>query len=60
MTQLDKKIAGVKRRWPFHSVKPAQVQELEELETELELELEELQKQKKAGQEQGKQLHLEI
>ncbi len=39
---VKSKIEDVKKRWPFHSVKPAQVQELEELESELE----ELQKQK--------------
>ncbi len=36
ITELQRKIADVKKRWPFHSVKPAQVQELEELEIELE------------------------
>jgi hypothetical protein len=44
IAEVEEKIADVKKRWPFHSVKPAQVQELEELE----LELEELQKQKKS------------
>ncbi len=43
IADVQEKIADVKKRWPFHSVKPAQVQELENLE----LELEELQKQKK-------------
>ncbi len=42
IAELEEKIAEVKKRWPFHSVKPAQVQELENLE----LELEELLKQK--------------
>jgi len=46
IAEVKEKIEEVKRRWPFHSVKPSQVQELENLE----LELEELQKQKKAGQ----------
>lgn len=43
ITELERKIADVKKRWPFHSVKPAQVQELEELE----IELEDLQKQRR-------------
>jgi len=43
ITELQRKIADVKKRWPFHSVKPAQVQELEELE----IELEDLQKQRR-------------
>lgn len=43
IAEVKSKIEDVKKRWPFHSVKPAQVQELEELESELE----ELQKQKK-------------
>lgn len=47
IAELEEKIAEVKRRWPFHSVKPAQVQELENLE----LELEELLKQKNEQQE---------
>ena len=47
ITELEEKITEVKKRWPFHSVKPAQVQELEDLE----IELEELQKQKNAHQE---------
>jgi len=34
--EVKKKIADVKKRWPFHSVKPAMFQELEELEIELE------------------------
>ena len=50
MDQLDKKITevkmkidDVKKRWPFHSAKPALYEELESLE----LELEELKRQKK-------------
>ncbi|WP_066633702.1 histidine kinase [Desulfolucanica intricata] len=43
IAEVKSKISDVKKRWPLHSVKPAQVQELEELESELE----ELQKQKK-------------
>jgi len=43
IAEVKSKIDDVKKRWPFHSVKPAQVQELEELESELE----ELQKHKK-------------
>ncbi len=52
MDTIDKQIAGVRRkiedvkkRRPFHSVKPAMFQELEDLE----LELERLQKKKEAG-----------
>lgn len=44
MDDLDKKIEVVKikiedirKRWPFHSAKPALFQELEELELELEV-----------------------
>ena len=33
--KVQKQIADVKKRWPFHSVKPALVEELEDLETEL-------------------------
>ena len=50
MDQLDKRIADVKskitdvkKRWPFHSAKPALYEELEKLE----LELEDLKKQQK-------------
>jgi len=43
IAEVKNKIDDVKKRWPFHSVKPAQVQELEDLESELE-ELEDLQK----------------
>lgn len=46
IADVEAKIADVKKRWPFHSVKPAQVQELEALE----LELEELKEQKGKGQ----------
>ena len=35
IAELERKIEDVKKRWPFHSPKPALVQELEELETEL-------------------------
>jgi hypothetical protein len=34
--EVKKKIADVKKRWPFHSPKPALFQELENLELELE------------------------
>ncbi len=46
IADLEEKIDDVLKRWPFHSVKPAQIQELEALE----LKLEELQKQKIAQQ----------
>ncbi len=36
IAEIERKIEDVKKRWPFHSVKPAQVQELEDLEAELE------------------------
>jgi hypothetical protein len=36
IVRVRKKIEDVKKRWPFHSVKPAMFQELEELEIELE------------------------
>ena len=32
---VKSKIEDVKKRWPFHSVQPSLVQELEELESEL-------------------------
>jgi chromosome segregation ATPase len=34
--ELEKQIEDLKRRWPAHSVKPAMVQRLDELEEELE------------------------
>jgi len=43
MAEVKKKIDDVKKRWPFHSAKPALYEELESLE----LELEKLKKQKK-------------
>ncbi len=36
ISELKNKIDDVKKRWPFHSVQPSLVQELEELESELE------------------------
>jgi hypothetical protein len=33
--EIERKIAGLKARWPAHSVPPSMVQELEELEDEL-------------------------
>jgi len=33
--ELEKKIADLKKRWPAHSVPPAMMQELDELEEEL-------------------------
>jgi hypothetical protein len=44
--ELEKQIAELESRWPAHSVPPAMLQQLEELEEELEREL------KKAGVEQ--------
>jgi hypothetical protein len=38
--ELEKQIAELKSRWPAHSVPPAMVQQLDELEEELEQELE--------------------
>lgn len=35
--RLEAEIADLKRRWPAHSVKPAMVQQLEELEERLAL-----------------------
>ncbi len=37
--QLERDIADLKARWPAHSVKPAMLQQLEELEDALEREL---------------------
>lgn len=37
--ELEKQIEDLMRRWPAHSVKPAMVQQLDELEEELEREL---------------------
>lgn len=34
--ELEEQIEDLKRRWPAHSVKPAMVQRLDELEEELE------------------------
>lgn len=38
--ELERQIAELKRRWPAHSVPPAMLQQLDELEEELEKELE--------------------
>jgi len=43
IAEIKRKIEDVKKRWPFHSPKPAMFRELENLE----LELKELQKEKK-------------
>jgi hypothetical protein len=37
--ELEKQIAELKSRWPAHSVPPAMLQQLEELEEELDREL---------------------
>ncbi len=34
--ELEEQIEDLKRRWPAHSVKPAMIQRLDELEEELE------------------------
>jgi len=34
--ELEERIEDLKRRWPAHSVKPAMIQRLDELEEELE------------------------
>lgn len=44
ISEVKNKIDDVKKRWPFHSVQPSLVQELEELESLLE----ELQAKKKS------------
>lgn len=36
--ELEEQIADLKRQWPAHSVPPAMLQKLDELESELELE----------------------
>jgi len=36
IAEVKRKIDDVKKRWPFHSPKPALFQELEDLEVELE------------------------
>jgi hypothetical protein len=38
--ELERQIAELKHRWPAHSVPPAMLQQLDELEEELEKELE--------------------
>lgn len=40
--ELEKQIAELKSRWPAHSVPPAMLQQLDELEEELERELKEI------------------
>jgi hypothetical protein len=37
--ELQRRIADLKSRWPAHSVPPAMMQQLDELEEELELEV---------------------
>ena len=46
--EVKNKIEDVKKRWPFHSAKPAMFRELEDLEIELET-----LKQKKKKQDSG-------
>jgi len=36
--ELEEQIADLKRQWPAHSIPPAMLQKLDELESELELE----------------------
>lgn len=45
IAEVKKKIEDVKKRWPYHSAKPAMFKELEDLE----IELAELQKIKPKG-----------
>lgn len=40
--ELEKQIADLKHQWPAHSVPPAMLQRLDELEEELEILLEEI------------------
>ena len=44
--ELEEKIADLKKRWPAHSVPPAMVWELEDLEEELAEELEQVHQEK--------------
>jgi hypothetical protein len=46
--ELEKQIAELKQRWPAHSVPPAMLQQLDELEEELEREL------RKAGEDEDR------
>ena len=45
--ELKKQIADLKHQWPAHSVPPAMLQQLDELEDELEILLEEMEAGKK-------------
>ena len=45
--ELEKQIADLKKQWPAHSVPPAMLQRLDELEEELESLLEEMSAGKK-------------
>jgi cell division protein ZapA (FtsZ GTPase activity inhibitor) len=44
--ELEEKIADLKKRWPAHSVPPAMVQELDDLEEELAEALEQVHQEK--------------
>jgi len=44
--ELKVQITALKRQWPAHSVPPAMLQKLDDLEAELELELKKLQEDK--------------
>ena len=46
---LQEKIDDLKKRWPAHSVPPALIQELDDLEEELENEIEQFKKLKDAN-----------
>ena len=45
---LENQIAEVKSRWPAHSVSPALLQELEDLEEELEKAIEQIKREQRA------------
>ena len=44
--ELEEKIAGLKKRWPAHSVPPAMMRELDDLEEELAEALEQVHQEK--------------
>jgi hypothetical protein len=51
--ELEKQIAELESRWPAHSVPPAMLQQLEELEEELERELKKANLESDEGQAGG-------
>jgi tRNA-Thr(GGU) m(6)t(6)A37 methyltransferase TsaA len=56
--ELEKQIADLKRRWPRHSVPPALMEQLDELEEELSRELDEIREPDHATAPGSKSLHL--